>query len=291
MANNCNKTFRDLINDGQAQVLGIVSEVPMGNWNATTTYQKLNYVRHNGATYLAKTSSKNVEPGVAQNWQDVWMLCNYDGGVSQVVSDGTYPNMTVGNATNAENANTATNAQQAQQAQKVVGSYEQLEDETYNLVIGVTGDAPSAAAISQINGEELAGKEFYDYVRTEGAVLFSFNPNFSPAALYGGSWEKVMDRFPIGAGGSYALGSTGGEATHAHDVVGVTRLLNNEASRFIYQYKQDNNYWTSTSYMDVSSSGVNQVENVPGGIATYGTANTASNMPPYIAANIWRRVA
>lgn len=155
MANNCNKTFRDLINDGQAQVLGIVSEVPMGNWNATTTYQKLNYVRHNGATYLAKTSSKNVEPGVAQNWQDVWMLCNYDGGVSQVVSDGTYPNMTVGNATNAENANTATNAQQAQQAQKVVGSYEQLEDGTYNLVIGLTGDAPSAAAISQINGEEI----------------------------------------------------------------------------------------------------------------------------------------
>lgn len=98
MANNCNKTFRDLINDGQAQVLGIVSEVPMGNWNATTTYQKLNYVRHNGATYLAKTSSKNVEPGVAQNWQDVWMLCNYDGG--SVSPDGIYPNMTVGKVSN-----------------------------------------------------------------------------------------------------------------------------------------------------------------------------------------------
>lgn len=99
MVNNCNKTFRDMIESGQAQALGIVSIVPMGDWNATTTYQKLNYVRHNGATYLAKTSSKNVEPGVAQNWQDVWMLCNYDGGVSQVVSDGTYPNMTVGKAT------------------------------------------------------------------------------------------------------------------------------------------------------------------------------------------------
>lgn len=174
---------------------------------------------------------------------------------------------------------------------KIVGSYEQLEDGTYNLIIGLTGDAPSAAAISQINGEELAGKEFYDYVRTEGAVLFSFNPDFSPAALYGGSWEKITDRFLIGAGGSYALGSTGGGATHAHDVVGVTRLFNQEASHFIYQYKQDNNYWTSTSYMDVSSAGEKQAENVPGGIATYGTANTASNMPPYIAANIWRRVA
>lgn len=94
MANKCNKTFRDLINDGQAQVLGIVSIVPMGDWNATTTYQKLNYVRHNGATYLAKVASNNVEPGVAPNWKAVWMLCNYDGGL--VVPDGTYPDLTAG---------------------------------------------------------------------------------------------------------------------------------------------------------------------------------------------------
>ena len=94
MANNCNKTFRDLINDGQAQVLGIVSIVPMGDWNGTTTYQKLNYVRHNGATYLAKVANNNVEPGVAANWEDVWMLCNYDGGL--VVPDGTYPDLTAG---------------------------------------------------------------------------------------------------------------------------------------------------------------------------------------------------
>ena len=106
MANNCNKTFRDMIESGQAQILGIVSEVPMGDWSATTTYQKLNYVRHNGATYKAKTSNTNVEPGVATNWEYVWMLCNYDGGL--VVPDGTYPDMTAGNATNAQSATKAT---------------------------------------------------------------------------------------------------------------------------------------------------------------------------------------
>lgn len=93
---NCNKTFRDMIESGQAQILGIVSEVPMGDWNATTTYQKLNFVRHNGATYKAKTSNTNVEPGVAQNWEDVWMLCNYDGGL--VVPTGIYQDMIVGTA-------------------------------------------------------------------------------------------------------------------------------------------------------------------------------------------------
>lgn len=93
---NCNKTFRDLIESGQAQILGIVSEVPMGNWNATTVYQKLNYVRYNGATYKAKTSNTNVEPGISSGWEDVWMLCTYDGG--GIAPDGTYPDMTTGKA-------------------------------------------------------------------------------------------------------------------------------------------------------------------------------------------------
>ena len=99
MANNSDKTFRDLLNSGQAQILGIVSIVPMDNWNGTTTYQKLNYVRHNGATYLAKKQNINIEPGVSQDWKDCWMLGNYDGGI--VIPNGTYPDMTVGKVVNA----------------------------------------------------------------------------------------------------------------------------------------------------------------------------------------------
>ena len=85
----------------QTQVLGIVSMVPMGNWNGTTTYQKLNYVRNSatGATYLAMGSNINVEPGVTANWEKSWMLCNYDGG--SVNPQGTYPDMTVGKVVNA----------------------------------------------------------------------------------------------------------------------------------------------------------------------------------------------
>lgn len=99
MANNSDKTFRDLLNSGQAQILGIVSIVPMDNWNGATTYQKLNYVRHNGATYLAKKQNINIEPGVSQDWKDCWMLGNYDGGI--VIPNGTYPDMTAGKVVNA----------------------------------------------------------------------------------------------------------------------------------------------------------------------------------------------
>ena len=101
MANNCNKTFRELLASGQAQVLGIVSEVPMGDWNADTEYQKLNFVRHNGATYKAKAPNKNIEPGVAEGWENTWMLCTIDG---ITTPGGTYPDMTVGTAYVAEKA-------------------------------------------------------------------------------------------------------------------------------------------------------------------------------------------
>lgn len=188
----------------------------------------------------------------------------------------------------------ALTAPQQTQAQQNLGiglSYEQLEDGTYNLVIGLTGDAPTAAAISQINGGDLAGKEFYDYVRTEGAVLFSFNPDFSPAARYGGSWENITGRFLIGAGGSYELGSTGGEAnvtltveqmpshSHIRDIENNILTPNPPAT--------GTGAWTPCSL---------NLGNVPNDNHQVETRNTGggqshNNMPPYIACNIWRRVA
>ena len=93
------KTFQDLLNNGQARVLGIVAPVPMGNWLSPTHYQKLNLVRHNTATYIARTSNQNIEPGVADNWATYWMLICIDGG--QVSPDGEYPEMSVGSVMHA----------------------------------------------------------------------------------------------------------------------------------------------------------------------------------------------
>ena len=132
------------------------------------------------------------------------------------------------------------------------------------------------ATISQINGNELAGKEFYDYVRTVGAVLFSFNPDFSPAARYGGSWENITDRFLIGAGGSYALGSTGGSADavvveHSHQVPAAN----------------------GTETASIATGGNGSLVNWGEKYATIsaGESGAGKNIPPYIAVNIWRRVA
>ena len=46
-------------------------------------------------------------------------------------------------------------------------------------------------------------------------MIITTGSSTSPAALYEGtSWMQIKDRFLIGAGGSYSLGSTGGSATH-----------------------------------------------------------------------------
>lgn len=147
------------------------------------------------------------------------------------------------------------------------------------------------ATISQINGNEVAGKEFYDYVRTVGAVLFSFNPDFSPSALYGGSWEKITGRFLIGAGGSYALGSTGGSAEHLHGLSdGIAAIMLNH-DRLNYASRNSTAGWTATR-----TYGVIQTEEVSfGGLTTgaplIGNTEMSNNIPPYIAANIWSKVA
>lgn len=202
MANNSDKTFRDLLNNGQAQILGIVSIVPMGNWNATTTYQKLNYVRHNGATYLAKTSSTNVEPGIAQNWQDAWMLCNYDGG--QVVPDGTYPNLTAGKVVHA----------------LMWGS------KSYD------GSSPQTITAADLG--------LADVYKPQGSIAFSALPATPSANTYGYVWNITNDfttdsRFIEGAGKQYSAGTNVGvienSGSYYYDILGAIVDLSNYVTK------------------------------------------------------------
>lgn len=92
------KARQAITQSSQTKKLGTVSEVPMGDWNAETTYKKLNLVRYNGATYIAKRDNQSIEPTITSSWQEFWQVVVYDG--SAVIPTGTYPEMTVGKATN-----------------------------------------------------------------------------------------------------------------------------------------------------------------------------------------------
>ena len=203
------KTFQDLLNEGQAKVLGIVSIVPMDDWNADTQYQKLNLVRHNGAAYLAKRGSKNVEPGVTQDWQSSWMLVYLDGILSP---DGTYPNLTAGRVMHA-------------------------------LAWGNKNyDGSSAQTITA------ADLGLADVYKPQGSIAFASLPATPNESNYGYVWNIINDfttdsRFIEGAGKKYSAGTNVGvinqDGQYYYDILGNFVDLSNYA-------KIDGNYQKMT---------------------------------------------
>lgn len=204
------KTFQDLLNNGQARVLGIVSPVPMGNWLSTTLYQKLNLVRHNTATYIARTSNQNIEPGVADNWATYWMLICIDGG--QVSPDGEYPEMSVGSVMHA-------------------------------LLWG--NKSYDGSSTQTITAADLGLADVY---KPQGSIAYSALPAPPSADNYGYVWNITNDfttdsRFIEGAGKKYSAGTNVGvinqDGQYYYDILGNFVDLSNYA-------KIDGNYQKMT---------------------------------------------
>lgn len=75
--NNVKVKARQVVSQTQqTKDVGIVSPVPMGDWTATTQYQKLNIVRYNGAMYIATAENMGVTPDSNNTF---WRLQSKDG--------------------------------------------------------------------------------------------------------------------------------------------------------------------------------------------------------------------
>lgn len=113
-----------------------------------------------------------------------------------------------------------------------------------------------------------------------GAVYMSMSET-DPATLFGfGTWERIMDKFLLAAGNTYAAGDTGGEDQHTLTVAEMpshTHTLNITTDGAL----------ASTEYFKATA---NQ-----GGTyyqpKTGATGNSAphNNMPPYLAVYVWQR--
>lgn len=135
-----------------------------------------------------------------------------------------------------------------------------------------------------------------DIVYPIGSIYVSTNST-SPAALFGGTWTQIKDRFLLGAGDSYTNGSTGGKATHT---LTINEMPNHDHTVRTTRTESYPAYWHSThtgstdsskgwAYLSTAgsaNSGVGSlyVEKVGGGAAH-------DNMPPYLAVYIWQRTA
>lgn len=71
--------------------LGIVAPVLMREWGASTTYQKLNIVRHSDgeqySSFMALQASTAIEPDVTNGWEKYWQVLVRDGNSLDLVQE------------------------------------------------------------------------------------------------------------------------------------------------------------------------------------------------------------
>lgn len=124
-----------------------------------------------------------------------------------------------------------------------------------------------------------------------GSVYMSLGAK-SPAELFGGTWERLKDRFLLGAGDTYTAGSVGGSATHKLDstkylpggAIAVAQNLTGEVVTSIGGTK-----WSSASYND--NEYVITTRRIGAGLEKAQYEQPINHMPPYLAVYMWKRVA
>lgn len=112
-----------------------------------------------------------------------------------------------------------------------------------------------------------------------GAIYLSTSST-SPQSLFGGTWQRIQGRFLLCAGGGYAAGSTGGEASH-------TLTVDEMPSHTHYVRGSGFNQGAglTTSVSDSSDAERPLAASSAGGNAAH------NNMPPYLAVYAWERTA
>lgn len=126
-----------------------------------------------------------------------------------------------------------------------------------------------------------------------GAIYISTDSK-SPAAIFGGTWVQIKDRFLMAAGDTYAAGKEGGAANHKHTTSGHT-LTVDEIPEHAHYISEAPGKETGTAWVGAAGTAAQQQRWTNGvgksGAHTHGNTGSASNMPPYLAVYIWQRTA
>lgn len=167
-----------------------------------------------------------------------------------------------------------------------------------------------------------------DKVYPVGAIYMSVSGT-NPSTLFGGTWEQIKDRFLLCAGDSYTNASTGGSATTtlstnnlpahthtgstssngSHNHTGTVDANGSHIHGLYYRtcYNGTGDYngvcrpsagTGISTYMDEAGSHVHTFTTVANGSHTHtfttgstGSGASFTNMPPYLAVYVWKRVS
>lgn len=163
-----------------------------------------------------------------------------------------------------------------------------LKDRSGNYVVPAT----RASCVYFDDNTTLSKLTFYPV----GSIYQSVNET-SPASLFGGDWERQYDRFLIGGGKTYKMGSEDGSATQALDIEnlpGHTHMIGDPGWRLMIWDEPgiQDKIWVDAGYDQTTDRAIplyykwrDQYT------STIGQWTPHNNMPPYRAVAMWIRTA
>ena len=177
--------------------------------------------------------------------------------------------------------------------------YIQTFNAWFDEIKGQLGTDLAGNLQNQINAIKSEQSQLLQRVYPIGSLYIS-ESTVSPATLFGfGRWEKVEDRFLIGAGRNTPIKSSGGSKTHSHgnkngrngNLAAAIGAVNGNTNAIGYKAANDtdlNALGNATFVVSGAGQGFtgwNHFTQVVGQTAE------DSTLPPYYAVNIWCRVA
>lgn len=158
-----------------------------------------------------------------------------------------------------------------------------LEIHLDNSTITTLDFAESERQKSLTDGAILHNNELLNKAYPTGSIYLSVNDT-SPASIFGGTWEKIEDRFLLSSGSTYSLGSMGGETQHTltitemptHSHTQQTATRNDSSTTYSVEPEQ---YWAGW-----------WTTHEGGSTRETGGSEPHNNMPPYLVVNMWKRV-
>lgn len=149
---------------------------------------------------------------------------------------------------------------------------------------------PSNPDTNQLFFQTVGSNFVLDNVYPVGSIYMSVNST-NPGTLFGGTWERIIERFLFGCGERYPAGRAAGEDLH---VLTVEELPSHKHVATIARDADDilDNYGGSNeAYGFVAGdSSEGNAGNAYNTSAT-GGGQPHNNMPPYLAVYIWKRTA
>ena len=139
-------------------------------------------------------------------------------------------------------------------------------------------------SITSNDNKNLNITEICNVIYPIGSVYISIN-NIEPSSLFGGTWEKLEDRFLLASGKTYTNGNIGGEATHK---LTIDEMPSHTHTLYIDAKGTTIPAWW-TRHLFVQNDSPHEAQ--PNNLTSTGNSQPHNNMPPYLVVNMWKRTA